>query len=324
MGTVLLDSETHANRPLVLVVDDDPAIRHMVAGFLRLEGFNTLEAGDADEALMQADANSPEAVILDITMPGMDGYEVCKKLRENAKTNRVVIVMLSSRNAGDSRVQGLNIGADDYVTKPFDPQELLARLQAHLRRMSAQQEKETILERLAGKLASMNKRLAEEAATDGLTGLYNRRYLWKRFEEEYQRAKRFKHKLCFVLIDIDHFKGINDRYGHPAGDKVLKEMGKIFRSHLRGIDLAARYGGEEFAIFLPETSIENALHVAERLRQAFHALKISPIPEGGLSLSAGIAEFPTHAQTPQAIYKKADEALYKAKSSGRNRVFSSG
>ncbi len=304
----------------VLVVDDDPAVRLMIRSYLELEGFRTLEASNGDEALAEAFANAPQAIVLDIMMPGLDGYAVCKKLRENPKTNRSVIIFVSVLDKVNSKVQGLQTGADDFITKPFDPSELLARLQAHLRRMAIQQEKEKMLERLAEKLAFMNKRLQEEAATDSLTGLYNRRYLWKRFGEEHQRAKRFNHPLSFILIDLDRFKTINDRYGHPAGDKALKEVGKLLKNHLRGIDLAARYGGEEFALFLPETSLQNASFVAERLRLACHALKIAPIPQGKLTFSAGVATFPIHGVTPQELYEKADQALYAAKAQGRNCV----
>lgn len=304
----------------MLVVDDDPAVREMVSTTLELEGFKTVSVSSGEEAILQAHKNPPHAVVLDLRMPGLDGFGVCKKLREDPMTSRSVILVLSAFDKVDARVGMLKAGADDFLAKPFEPSELVARLHAHLRRMTSQQEKEKMLERLAEKLAEMNQRLEQEAATDSLTRLYNRRHFWKRFEEEYQRAKRFNHPLSFILIDLDRFKSINDQYGHPTGDKVLKEVGKLLRSFLRGIDIAARYGGEEFAIVLPETPLENAVLVGQRLLAAFNELQISPLPMHKLTFSAGVATFPVHAKFLQKLYEKADEALYVAKAQGRNRV----
>lgn len=308
------------NKKTILIVDDEPAVRRMLAQCLQLEGFEIAEAATGQEALALAQSHSPHAVMLDVLMPEMDGYEVCKTLRSNVRTSSSVIILLSNLQTVDSRIQGLQMGADDFVTKPFDLNELMARLQSHLRRMSAPQEKEKVLQRLADKLTETNKRLQEEAATDALTGLYNRRSFQKLFKKELQRAKRFHHSLSFVMIDLDWFKNINDHFGHPLGDKVLQEFVKLIKRQLRGIDFIARYGGEEFAILLPETSIFNAAKVIDRLRMKCHELEIPPIPKGEVSLSAGLATFPEDGDTVEALYDKADRALYAAKNSGRNRV----
>jgi two-component system cell cycle response regulator len=307
-------------KPFILVVDDNPSVRKMIKTFLELEGYLACEASNGIDALAKIEEILPDAVLLDVMMPVMDGYTFCQKLRENEKTKGVVVIFLSVLDKVDSKVRGLHAGGDDFLSKPFDPSELMARLNSHLRRFHAQKEKEAMLERLAEKLAKMNQRLQEEAATDSLTGLYNRRYFCKRMEEELQRCRRFRHPLAFLFLDLDGFKAINDSHGHPFGDLVLREFAKFLQTHVRGIDLVCQWGGEEFALLLPETSLEQAQKVASRLNEACQAFSLPPLPQGTPTFSAGVASFPEHGDTAQMLYEKADKALYEAKLRGKNRV----
>lgn len=306
--------------PSVLVADDDSSIRKMLKTFLELEEFQVSEAADGEEAVSAAVEKSPQAIVLDVMMPGLNGYEVCRKLREHEKTRNSVIVFLSVAGKLDSRIQGFEIGADDYLCKPADPLELAARLKAHLRRNSVQKEKEAMLEKLAEKLAVMNQRLQEEAAADSLTKLYNRRYFLKRIEEEIRRSSRYSRFFCFLILDLDRFKEINDQYGHPFGDFVLKEFAAMLQGQLRGADLISRWGGEEFAVLLPETPLAEGKTVAERLKQACSAFSFPPLPPGKPTFSAGIVGFPEHGSDFNQLYETADKALYEAKTRGRNLI----
>lgn len=312
------------NPPKVLVVDDDPGTRRMVKTYLELEGYEAAEAADGADALLLVESNPPQAILLDVMMPGMDGYAVCRRLRENSKTSRAVIIFISALDKTNSKIQGLQVGADDFVTKPFDPPELIARLKAHFRRLSAQKEKEEMLENLAEKLAVMNRRLQEEAATDSLTRLYNRRYFCKRLEDELRRAKRYGHPLSFMMIDLDRFKSINDDLGHPFGDRVLLEFADMLRAQVRGIDLVCRWGGEEFGVLLLETPLPGARLVAERIQEAGASISIPPLAQGQPTFSAGLASFPEHGASTKDLYESADRALYEAKAKGRNLIVTAG
>lgn len=306
--------------PTVLIVDDDLATRQMLRAFFEGHGYTVEEAADGHDALTLAEKLSPESVLADVVLPGLTGYQLCEKLRGNPRTAGAVIILLSAWDTLDVEVSCFEAGADDFLTKPFRLSQLRLRLQAHARRMAMQVEKEKMLERLAEKLALMNIRLKEEATTDVLTGLYNQRYFWKHLESEFARSKRTGRPLSLILMDLDRFKLINDQYGHFVGDTVLRELGKLMRSQLRGIDLVARSGGEEFGIILPETHLQNAAFIAQRLRLKCSAAQIHPLPQEGVTFSAGLAAFPQHGETPQALYERADQALYQAKAQGRNCV----
>lgn len=307
----------------ILVVDDDEAIRSMIRTVLELEGYEVVEAKDGKEALEKAFFVLPHLIVLDIMMPSMDGFEVCQKLRQNTKTKDLPVLFLSALNTAPDKVKGLGCGGDDYITKPFNPMELVARIKAHIRKVDLLAEKNSMMEWLAGKLAAMNLELREQAVTDGLTGLYNHRYFIQRLEEEATRVSRYGGKFSIVMFDLDYFKQINDRFGHLCGNAVLKEVSEFLRMGVRGVDIVARYGGEEFAILLPETPSGGAQVVAERIRARIsqHQFQERTSDIGvTVTISGGVATYPLHAEETSQLVSKADRALYKAKRSGRNKI----
>ena len=281
----------------ILIADDDRISRLMLENALRKWDYNVTSAEDGAEAwdkLRQPDA--PKLVILDWMMPGMSGPEVCQKVRQLKGEAYVYIILLSAKDQTRDMVEGLDAGADDYLSKPFDKQELEARLRAARRVLSA----EEALQRMS--------------ATDELTGLLNRRALTQKLNEEVERSARTGHMFALLMIDLDHFKKVNDEYGHQKGDEVLKGCADTLSRTVRRTDLAARYGGEEFCIVLPETSPDGARRVAEQLTDAVRALP-DPYP----TISVGVAYWRAHSSVDDII-RAADEALYEAKEAGRDRV----
>lgn len=295
----------------ILIVDDSKLIAHVARSILTKRGHEVLWAQDGPAGFDLAKTQVPDLILLDLVMPLMDGYEVCQRLKADATMFDIPVIMLTSKAESGDKVKGLEMGAVDYVTKPFDEGELLARVNIHLR-----------LKELYEDLQEKNRRLQEIANRDGLTGLYNHRYFQEQLVKDFARAQRYLQPLSCVLFDIDHFKQFNDTYGHQTGDIILKTMGELILGSIRESDLAARYGGEEFALILYYTTPEGALDVAERLCRVVRDYEFD---KGGellhITISAGVATFP-HAtiHEPRKLIECADKALYKAKQNGRNRV----
>jgi diguanylate cyclase (GGDEF)-like protein len=290
---------------IVLLVDDEEANLYALRVILESRQYRCLLAASGSEAVRLAQDTLPDAILLDINMPGMDGYEVCRRLKEDPRTAPIPIVFLTAMYRDMSQVvQGLDLGAHDYITKPFNQDELLARVAVMVRVREAE------------------NRVREASYTDELTGLYNRRFLNQRLEEEMHRASRYSLKLACILLDIDHFKTVNDTYGHAAGDSVLREVAVIVKRHVRKSDLAIRYGGEEMMIILFEGSKEDSLRVAERIRADVERHRFAWKDRAfGVTLSSGVAVFPDLGITsPDELIMRADAALYSAKTSGRNLV----
>jgi two-component system cell cycle response regulator len=260
----------------------------------------------------------PDLILLDVVMEDIDGFAVCRWLKVNSDTRDVPVIMLTVRTSLSDRVTGLNIGADDYLSKPFEDQELEARIFAALRVKASQSELRLRNQQLEAMLHSVEAM----AITDPLTGLFNRRRFADVLKREFAVTRRYRNTLSCLLIDLDHFKQINDRFGHDAGDQVLKEAARRIVGSLREVDLAARYGGEEFAVLLPHTSKTDARIVAERLlsnlrKQEFKfgsevvRVTASVGCAGNSDVASGAAD---------DLVKAADVALYEAKNAGRNRV----
>jgi diguanylate cyclase (GGDEF)-like protein len=293
------------------MAEDNRDLRDIVARMVKALGHEVTVASTGKEALHQVHENPPDIVLLDIMMPEMDGFEFCHALQAEEKMREFHIIITSARDALEDKVKGLELGAADYLTKPFSLAELRARLQVGeriVRQQKSSKDQQTHLEHLARE--------------DTLTSLTNRRHFDERLQEEWQRAVRHGHSLALLLCDIDYFKKVNDTYGHTCGDMVLKEVGQTLLHYSRTSDVVARYGGEEFVILLCEANMARAAVAAERLRIAVKALSFSP-PSGSfcISMSVGVASLEEGIpENAIQFLAQADEALYTAKDLGRDRV----
>lgn len=316
----------------VLIVDDDPAhVRHVREG-LAPQGYTFKEAHDGTQALSAIRQARPDLILMDVEMPGLGGVEVCRIIKANSGEDGfgfIPVILMTARQAA-GKVEGLELGADDYLVKPFDMLELSARVKSMLRLKALQDalvEKNRELDKANKELARRREELLALSRTDALTGLFNRRYFEERLNEEFARSRRYGSPLSLVMLDIDHFKRINDTFGHPFGDLVLKAVAQTARSRLREVDLLARYGGEELIALLPETGPGDALKVCERVREAIAALGLEPPGADGaaepvrLTASLGVATVPSaDLGSAEALLMAADTSLYAAKGAGRNRV----
>lgn len=285
-------------RATILIVDDVPEMARMVQVLLEHSGFSTIVACSGLEALELLNHRSVDLVLLDIMMPGFDGYEVLKVMKEEERFRHLPVILLTAKDMVRDKVEGLKLGADDYITKPFNNEELLARIRVQLR------------------IQQIRRKLTQEAITDELTGLYNHRHFYRVLQSEVNRATRYRRHLSLIMLDIDRFKHYNDQWGHLAGDEALRELAEVLRKNARDVDVVARYGGEEFTIILPETSLEQAGIQAERVRSAVERYPF----QGRLTVSLGVATFVEGMEKAEELVQEADRALYRAKAGGRNRV----
>ena len=295
----------------ILIIDDSKLILHVAKTILNKQGHQVLLAEDGNIGLQTAVTEHPDLILLDLILPGIDGYEVCQRIKKGDATSEIPVIMLTSKSEAADKVRGLEMGASDYVTKPFDEGELIARVNIHLQ-----------IRELHESLKEKNRQLKEMANRDGLTGLYNHRYFQETISKDFQRAVRYHESLSCVMFDIDHFKKFNDNYGHQAGDMVLKTLGGLIEELVRDSDLSARYGGEEFVLLMYHTAPKEALMVAERLRKSVeqHKFQADNLTLA-VAISVGVASFP-HPEIVDAktLIECADKALYRAKDEGRNRV----
>ncbi len=302
----------------LLLIEDSPTQGEQLTTSLETLGYEVVWAKSGMSGVKLARQSSPDLVILDVILDDLDGFAVCRWLKMHSETRDTPIIMLTARSDIKDRVEGLNIGADDYLSKPVVPDELEARIFAALRTRNAQLE----LRQRNSELETMLHHVEAMAITDPLTGLYNRRRLDDVLKREWAVCQRYKNNLSCIMLDVDHFKKINDQHGHAAGDDVLKQLANSVRSGLREVDLAARFGGEEFVILLPQTDKEGALILAERLRKS---IAQDPIQAGEKQLevtaSFGVASNRDVVDgDPEDLLRGADIALYHAKRSGRNQV----
>ena len=309
---------TATSTPCILVVDDVPANLRLVASLLAVEGYRVDAVPAAGPALERLAAGGVDLVVLDAMMPGVDGFELCRLIKADESTRHVPVILLTALRAIDDKMRGEQAGADDFVSKPFDRAELVLRVRALLRIKAMHDDLQRRIDELEVKRLEL-RRLAD---TDGLTGLFNKRYLESALVRELERAGRYEHPLSVIMLDLDHFKLFNDRYGHRAGDALLVRLSALIRETLRTVDVAARWGGEEFAIVLPESGADAAAAVAERLRErlAGDTELAGPGPVGGVSASIGVATFPEDALHGPGLIETADRRMYLAKQSGRDRV----
>jgi diguanylate cyclase (GGDEF)-like protein len=292
-------------RPRILVVDDQPTNIQTLHQVLK-EECDVSMATSGEQAIAFCQRRAPDLVLLDIMMPGIDGYEVCRRLKADPATRDIPVIFVTSRDNVEDETRGLEVGAVDFITKPVSPPVVRARVRTHV-----------ALKRQADLLRSL-------AFNDGLTGVANRRWFDERLQLEWLRCRRNRQPLALILIDLDHFKAYNDHYGHQAGDDCLRAVAQAMRARLgRPGDLLARYGGEEFVCLLPETPLEGARRKADDLGQVVEALQIAhacATTASHVTISRGVAAtVPSVDQSPAELVQRADEMLYAAKRSGRNR-----
>lgn len=308
----------------ILIVDDDASVRMVLEEVLRGQGHHVMAAENGHEALKLAIKQTPQLVISDWVMPQMNGPELCRTLRRTEQGNKIYFVLLTGNACDDELVEGFEAGVDDYVTKPFNPRVLTARLRAAIRVVNMQQESErdsASLRKFTTELAVANRRLQLAALTDSLTDLPNRRFLIERLEQEWATFSRVRRTFTAMMIDIDRFKNINDAHGHEVGDQVLCQVSALLRNCVRTEEVVGRLGGEEFLIICPGTNRTVGLRLAERLREeiANHAYKVGDISLK-VTVSIGIAESEIGMTQVDELLRRADAALYRAKNAGRNCV----
>jgi two-component system, cell cycle response regulator len=295
----------------ILIADDDPISRRVLEAFLLKRDYEVVTATNGTDALRILEReDAPRLALLDWMMPGMEGIQVCQRIRERTSHPYVYILFLTSKTQKEDLLRGLESGADDYLTKPFDPQELHARLRVGQRILDLQDS-----------LLAAQEELRFRASHDALTSVSNRGTILETLQREHSRQLRAGGSFGIIMVDLDHFKKINDTYGHLCGDAVLQEAARRMTSSVRAYDAVGRYGGEEFLIVVPAADSVATLAVAERIRRAFETKPVvTQDSDVRITASLGVAvstvASPLH---PELLLRHADEALYRAKERGRNR-----
>ncbi|HWP56610.1 MAG TPA: diguanylate cyclase [Candidatus Acidoferrales bacterium] len=288
----------------VMIIEDHPDQRELLEIVLQKEGYRVVTAANGLEALEKLQQEPVHVILSDVMMPKMDGFELMRKIRSSPEFKNVYIILITARIQERDRVQGLDLGADDYITKPFSFSELLARV------------------RVGTRVVQYQQHLEHQALVDSLTGLFNRRAFEKKMEEEFERAQRYHHHLSLLMLDVDNFKKINDTYGHHWGDEVLKKIAEYLRTKTRRSDYPARYGGEEFVLILPETDLESGLSVDAKVRGEIKGVKFGTVAKSfTVTVSGGISSTCNKQYSNwREMLEDADQALYLAKSRGKDRT----
>ncbi len=312
MSVSLWASETpenaggHEYTRRVLIVDDSELDRRIARTHLVREDLEVLEAGNGEQGIASAALAKPDLILLDLRMPSMDGFETIKRLKNNPLTFSIPVIFLSCTHQTREKAEGLDLGAVDFVSKPFDPIELRARVRVALRTKFLQ------------------NLLEQRVHVDGLTGLGNRHAFEERLALEWKRCRQRNSPLTLMLSDIDNFKKVNDALGHGTGDEILRQAAAALRDSASGFDFVGRYGGEEFIVIAPERMPMGAVVMAERFRRRVAQMKLSlhEDPHPGVTVSVGLASTrDPRSKTPEALLRLADQALYQAKEFGRNAVW---
>ncbi len=291
-------------RQKVLLIDDSPTIHRVVRTRIEDLGVDILDAFTGDEGFAGAGADQPDLILLDVDLEGESGFDLCARLKQDPATVHIPVIFISGAEDTFNKVKAFDLGAVDFVIKPFDPAELRARVRAAL------------------KTKELMDMLTTQAQLDGLTGLHNRGYFDKRLMQEISAGRRYGRSVGLLMMDVDHFKRINDQFGHPKGDEVLRKLADLVRTVVRESDIACRYGGEEMAVILAESSPGDSYHAGLRLLEEIRqSPDITALIGRPVTVSIGAAcATPEKAMTPDALLREADGALYRAKKAGRNRV----
>jgi len=305
IGGTSLDKRQRA--PKVLLIDDSELMHRLLRSRLQLEQVEIHCVTDGEAGLEIALKLQPDVILLDIDLQGIDGFEVLQRLKEDARTRDIAVIFISASTETMDRVRCLDLGAIDFISKPFEMAEMKARVRSAIR------------------VQQLLRMLAQRAQLDGLTALWNRAFFDQRLQCELTAARRHGTPLSLILCDIDHFKSVNDRYGHPFGDEVLAFFATVISSR-RSTDISCRYGGEEFGIILPETAVGDAILVADQMRRGFEEHRWRRYPDLVLTASFGVADLTMVSEdaTSVDLVARADLALYGAKRGGRNRVSTEG
>jgi two-component system cell cycle response regulator len=302
--------------PVILVADDEPVNLALIKRRLEWESYLIHTAENGGEAVAVAKAVLPDLVILDVMMPVLDGLQACRQLKEDPATRDIPVIFLSALDDTATKVSGLSLGANDYISKPFRVEELLARVAVAIRLKRERDD----LRQTTEEARRRAEAASEMSMTDPLTGLLNRYGLQRSLQRELSEARRYARPLSCLVIDLDYFKTVNDTYGHAAGDTALMQVGRVLTEAVRGSDVVCRYGGEEFLVLAPETGLDGALALAEKVRLTASARLFG---DGErvfeLTLSVGAAQL-LPGESGNDMIARADEALYQAKQAGRNRV----
>tara|TARA_R110002072_G_scaffold42064_19_gene118423 strand:+ start:7520 stop:8479 length:960 start_codon:yes stop_codon:yes gene_type:complete len=291
--------------PAVLLIDDSEFVHRILDSRLRSESISLIGEYDGKAGIERAIKDQPALILLDLDMPVMDGFEALRLLKDDPVTRNIPVIVISGLNSSQDKVTAFDLGAVDFITKPFELTELRARVRSSL------------------KMSALLRMLEQKAQIDGLSGLYNRAYFDDRFQEEYDRSMRHGQPFSIALIDLDEFKQVNDTYGHPAGDMVISGVARLILQQCRNIDIACRYGGEEFVLIMPETTPAQAFTLCERIRAGCEALSWAQHPSRKVTLSCGVIgadDGNSINSTPQALFEMVDRNLYQAKQNGRNQV----
>ncbi len=294
-------------KPSLLIIEDSPAARSQIKEIIKkFSLFDTIyEAANGAEGFRVLLSNRGiDLILCDVVMPEIDGFKFLSMKKAKPEFNEIPVIMLTGKEEVKDRIKGLEGGASDYVIKPCDPGELIARIKVQL------------------KVKNLENELKRLAITDDLTKIYNRRYFFEVLEKEFDRARRYNANLSYIMIDIDHFKRFNDTYGHLVGDKLLARLSLLLKEGLRKHDIVARYGGEEFALLLPETNLNGAAIVAQRYQKQVEKKNFGSSRKPlRTTISIGVSCYPEALmESAEDLIRHADQALYRAKQGGRNRV----
>lgn len=301
----------------ILIVDDSLINLNLLGQVLIGQGYQVLPVNNGRDAIAAAIAAPPDLILLDVRMPDMDGYQVCQQLKADERTRSIPIIFLSGLGDTEDKLKAFQVGGVDYVTKPFHPEEVLARVRTHL-----------ALEKARSQLESTNRELKDAltreellARTDWLTGVLNRSHFFSLGLHEFMNSVRYDRPISILMFDIDHFKQVNDQFGHPTGDLVLRRIAQTAAGQIRSSDVIGRYGGEEFIILFPMTNVGQALAMVERIRREIDLLRVET--DKGVvkvTISLGLTERLLEGDSLESMINRADQAMYAAKRGGRNRL----
>ncbi|HWR58862.1 MAG TPA: diguanylate cyclase [Thermodesulfovibrionales bacterium] len=300
----------------ILVVEDSKPQADVTKEFLEKNGYEVIWAKDGTSAIKAAKTTDLDVILLDLILPDISGNEVCRWLKINTETKGIPIIMLTVKSSLQDKVTSIEAGADEYLPKPYNEVELNAVIYAALRTKALQDE----LRQRNRQMEELLVKVELLAITDPLTGLYNRRHFETVLKKEMKESKRYNRPVTCLMIDVDHFKRINDSYGHEAGDLVLREVAQSLKQSMREVDTVARWGGEEFIAVMPSTNKEKAVEPASRILRTISQKSFEQIPGETVTVSIGISSADGNIQSLEELLRGADSALYEAKRTGRNRI----